>query len=110
VWQRRTSREADFERAAENVGRLKVECLHNRRNNRCLGRGRRRVAETPERLKEEAGRGRNTEGLQTSGGLNGPNAWRGAVPRPRDSLAALWVGKQAAPGNVSRCGSSMGRL
>ena len=25
-------------------------------------------------------------------------------------MAALWVGKQAAPGNVSRCGSSMGRL
>jgi hypothetical protein len=29
---------------------------------------------------------------------------------PLCSLAALWVGKQAAPGNVSRCGSSMGRL
>jgi hypothetical protein len=27
---------------------------------------------------------------------------------PLRNLAALWVGKQAAPGNVSRCGSSMG--
>jgi hypothetical protein len=30
--------------------------------------------------------------------------------KPLCSLAALWVGKQAAPGNVSRFGSSMGRL
>jgi hypothetical protein len=30
--------------------------------------------------------------------------------RPLCGVADLWVGKQAAPGNVSRCGSSMGRL
>ena len=29
---------------------------------------------------------------------------------PLCSMAALWVGKQAAPENVSRCGSSMGRF
>jgi len=38
----------------------------------------------------------------------------GAYPTPGGeplcSLAALWVGKRAAPGNVSRCGSSMDPL
>jgi hypothetical protein len=43
---------------------------------------------------------------------NKPRVERAGTPggEPLCSLAALWVGKQAAPGNVSRCGSSRGRL
>ena len=79
--------------------------------------------ESGARIQEPAGAGRSATrlGSQTSPrrlklqtpppSFYTPGSYVGqAVPRPRDSLAALWVGKQAAPGNVSRCGSFMGRL
>src|ERR1700733_2400117 len=63
----------------------------------------RRVANTPRVERTE-----RLEGSQTSPRrLKLREATSG---KPLCSLAALSVGKQAAPGNVSRWGSSMGRL